>query len=138
MKTADLIVLIAAVITLITALVPFGRWLWRTYLVRNFDGKKAHFNRLIDDAKWFEDRFDRLDTLRKQLVIAKASEMQLDRFKLSGMISKLDRKDAEWASRIENLDVLIDACERKQDECQRNAEQCYEFAGDVERKVLFW
>jgi|SRR5579875_688492 len=137
-KPADTIVLIAAVITLITTLVPLGRWLWRTYGVRNFNAKKAHYEELIEQAKWYEERLVRLDTLRKQLLYAKMYDQQPDRFKLAEMISKLDRHDAEWARKIEDLGTLTQACEQKQDECQRNAEQCREWADDVSRKVLLW
>lgn len=136
--TANALVLLAAAITLITALMPFGKWAWRTYSVRNFDAKKAHYNELIEAAKWLEDRMVRLDTLRKQLIYAKAYDQQPDRFKLAEMISKLDRKDAEWARKIEDPALLAQACEQKQEECQRNAEQCREWAEDVGRKVLFW
>lgn len=134
-NAANTIVLIAAVIALITALVPFLKWAWRTYGVRNFNAKKAHYEELIDQAKWFEDRLIRLDALRKQLLYA---DHQPDRFKLAEMISKLDRKDAEWARKVEDLDALVKACEAKQEECQHNAEQCREWAEDVARKVLFW
>ena len=137
-KPADTIVLIAAVITLITALLPFGKWAWRTYGVRNFNAKKAHHKELIEEAKWYEDRLVQLDTLRKQLLYAAMYEQQLDRFKLAEMISKLDRNDAEWARKIEDATILVKACEHKQEECLRNAEQCRELAEDVARKVLFW
>lgn len=135
---SNIIVLIAAVITLIAALVPLGKWAWRMYGVRNFDAKKAHWNELVEQAKWFEDRLVRLDTFRKQLLYAKMYDQQPDRFKLAEMISKLDRKDAEWARKIEDPSILAQACQQKQEECQRNAEQCREWAEDVGRKVLFW
>ena len=134
MKPSDTIVLIAAVIALITALVPVGKWAWRTYGVRKFDAKKAHYDELIEEAKWLENRLVRLDTLRKQLLYGQPP----DRFKLAEMISKLDRRDAEWARTIEDPAVLAHECERKSEECQRNAEQVREWAGDVARKVLFW
>jgi hypothetical protein len=95
-NATNTIVLIAAVIALITTLFPLAKWLWRTYGVRNFDAKKAHYDELIEQAKWYEDRLVRLDTLRKQLLYAKMYEQPLDRFKLAEMISKLDRNDAEW------------------------------------------
>jgi hypothetical protein len=137
-NAANIIVLIAAVIVLFTALVPLGKWVWRTYGVRNFSAKKAHYEELIEEAKWFEDRLVRLDTLRKQLLYAKMYDQKPDRFKLAEMISRLDRKDAEWARRLEDPAILTQACEQKQEECQRNAEQCREWAEDVARKVLFW
>jgi hypothetical protein len=137
-RPSDTIVLLAAVITLITALVPLWKWVWRTHGVRNFDGKKAHYEELIEQAKWYEDRLVRLDTLRKQLLYAEMYDQQPDRFKLAQMISKLDRKDAEWARTMEDPATLTQACEQKQEECQRNAEQCREWAEDVGRKVLFW
>jgi hypothetical protein len=68
-NTANALVLLAAAITLVTALVPFGKWAWRTYGIRNFDAKKAHYSELVENAKWYEDRLVRLDTLRKQLII---------------------------------------------------------------------
>jgi hypothetical protein len=137
-NAANTIILIAAVIALITALVPLAKWLWKTYGVRNFDAKKAHYGELIEQAKWYEDRLVRLDKLRKQLLYAKMYEPPLDRFKLAELISKLDREDAEWTRQIEDAATLVEACEHKQEECQRNAEQCREWAEDVSRKVLFW
>lgn len=137
-NTANVLVLLAAAITLVTALVPLGKWAWRTYGVRNFDAKKAHYNELIEEAKWYEDRLVRLDTLRKQLLYANMYEQQPDRFRLAEMVSKLDRKDAEWGRKIEDPATLAEACQNKQEECQRNAEQCREWAEDVARKVLFW
>jgi hypothetical protein len=136
--STNIVVLTAAVIALITALVPVWKWIWRTYGVRHFNAKKAHYEELIEDAKCYEDRLLRLDTLRKQLLYAKMYEQRLDRFKLAEMISKLDRKDAEWARQIEDPVILAQACEQKQDECQQNAEQCREWADDVARKVLIW
>jgi len=137
-KEADVIVLIAAGITLITALVPLWKWLWRRHLVRRFDAKKAHYNELVNEAKWLEDRAGKLDTLRKRLIYGKTYEQPPDRFKLSEMISTLDTKDAEWARKVEDIALLTEACQRKQEECLDNAEQCRQFAEDVGRKVLFW
>jgi len=132
------IVLIAASITLVTALLPLWKWAWRTHLVRHFDAKKEHYNELIEQAKWFEDRAVRLDTLRKQLLYGKMYDKVPDRFKLAELVSKLDRDDAVWARKIEDTTLLAEVCERKQEECLNNAEQCREFASDVGRKVLFW
>jgi Tfp pilus assembly protein PilO len=132
------IVLIAACISLGTALVPIGKWLWRTYLVRHFDAKKEHYNELMEETKWYGERAVKLDALRKQLTYGKAYEQLPDRFKLAEMISKLDRKDAEWARKIEDIALLTEACRKKQEECENNAEQCRQFANEVERKVLFW
>ena len=134
MKASDTVVLISALITLITALVPIGKWAWRKYVVRKFDAKKAHYEELVEQAKWFESRFVRLNTLRDQLLCRQPP----DRFKLAEMISKLDRKDATWARTIDDHSILALECERKSEECQRNAEQAREWAGDVARKVLFW
>jgi hypothetical protein len=137
-KETDVIVLIAAGITLLTALLPLWKWLWRTHLVRRFDAKKAHYNELINQAKWLEDRAVKLDALPKQLAYGKMYEQPPDRFKLSEMISRLDSKDAEWARKIEDIALLTEACQRKQEECLSNAEQSRQFAEDVGRKVLFW
>jgi hypothetical protein len=137
-NASNTIVLLAAVIALITALVPLGKWAWRTYGIRNFDAKKAHYEELIERAKWYEDRLIRLDTIRKQLLFAQTWEQPIDRFRLAEMISKLDRKDAEWARKIEDPVLLAHACEQKAEECQRNAGQEREWAEDVARKVLFW
>jgi hypothetical protein len=117
-----MIVLLAALIALITALVPLLKWAWRKHGVRRFDAKKDHYNELIERAKWWEDRLFCLDTLRKQWLYAKMYE-PLDGFKLAELVSKLDRKDAEWARKIDDAAVLAQACEQKQDECQKNAEQ---------------
>ncbi|HEX4321631.1 MAG TPA: hypothetical protein VHZ52_12045 [Acidobacteriaceae bacterium] len=135
---ADVIVLIAASITLVTALQPAWKWLWRTYLVRHFDAKKEHYNELIEQAKWFENRAMRLDTLRKQLLYSNMYEKPPDRFKLAEMISKLDREDAEWARKVNGATLLIEACQVKQEECLNNSEQSRQFADEVARKVLFW
>ena len=130
--------MLAAVIALITALVPLLRWGWRTYGVRRFDAKKAHYNQLIEQAEWFEDRLVRLDTLRKQLLYAKIYDKPPDRFQLAELTSKLDPTDRAWAMKIEDPTVLAQACEREQEQCQRNAEQDREWAEEVGRKVLFW
>jgi hypothetical protein len=137
-QESNVIVLIAACVALVTALVPLWKWVWRTHLVRHFDAKKEHHRELIEQAKWYEDRAVRLDTLRKQLFYGKMYDKAPDRFKLAELVSKLDRKDAEWARKIEDVTVLTQACERKQEECLNNAGQCREFADDVARKVLFW
>ena len=137
-QTANVIVLIAASVTLVTALLPLWKWAWRIHFVRHFDAKKQHYNEIIEQAKWFEDRAVKLDTLRKQLLYGKMCEQLPDRFKRAEMISKLDRDDAEWARKVEDTSLLTDACELKQNECLNNAEQCREFAEEVGRKVLFW
>jgi len=65
-------------------------------------------------------------------------EKALDRFKLAEMISKLDRLDADWARKVEDITLLTEACSRKQEECLSNAAQSREFADEVGRRVLFW
>lgn len=135
---SNVIVLIAAGITLAAALVPAWRWVWTTYLVRHFDAKKQHYNELVEEAKWYEARALKLDVFRKQLIYAKAYQQLPDRFKLAEMISILNRRDAEWVRTVENTELLATACERKQEECLGNASQCRSFADDVARKVLFW
>lgn len=137
-QDANIIVLIAACITLVTALLPFWKWVWRSHLVRHFDAKKQHYKELIERAKWYDDRTVKIDNLRKQLLYMKMYEQPIDHFKLSELCSKLDREDVKWARKIENVNILIDACMNKQDECFNNATQCREFADEVERKVLFW
>jgi hypothetical protein len=137
-QTANIIVLIAASITLATALIPLWKWVWRTHLVRSFDAKKQHYNELLEQAKWYEDRAVKLDTFRKQLIYAKMYDKLLDRFKLAEMISKLDREDANWARKVEDIALLTEACEGKQEECLNNAAQSREFADEVGRRVLFW
>lgn len=126
-QTANIIVLIAAVIALITAFVPLWRWVWRTHLVRHFDAKKAHYDELLEQAKWYEERAVKLDSFHKQLL-----------FGMGQPPDRLDKKDAEWARKIEDVSQLRDACERKQEECMNNAIQAREFANEVGRKVLFW
>lgn len=135
-QTSNLIVMIAAIITLVTALLPLWKWVWRTHLVRRFDAKKDHYNELLQQAKWYEERAVKLDSLRKQLLFG--SQQTPDPFRLAALISKLDRKDAEWARKIEDAAQLADGCERKQEECLKNASQAGEFADEVGRKILFW
>ncbi|MGA2834904.1 MAG: hypothetical protein ABSE55_17725 [Terracidiphilus sp.] len=137
-QKADLIVLIAASVTLITALLPVWKWVWRTHMVRHFDAKREHRKELIEEAKWYEDRAVKLDILRKHLLYGKMYEQPTDRFKLAELISKLDRNDAEWARKVEDINRLTEACEGKQEECLNNAAQCRQFADDVAQKVLFW
>ena len=125
-------------ITLITALVPMFKWVWRTHLVHRFDAKKEHYTELIEQAKWFEDRAVRLNTFRKQLLYGNIYDKVPDRFKLAEMISKLDRKDAEWVRKVEDISLLAEACDQKHDECLENARSLRGYAEDVGRKVLFW
>lgn len=133
-NTTNTVVLIAALITLATALVPFVKWAWRTHGVRTFDGKKAHHNELVEQAKWYEGRLHKLHGLRVHLMNC----LEPDRFRLAEWISQLDSRDAEWARKIEDMKLLITACEQKEEECLRNAEQAREWAEDVARRVLFW
>lgn len=128
--------LIAAVIALVTALVPLWKWVWRTYMVRHFEAKKALYDELREQSKWYEERAVKLDSFRKQLLFGK--DQPPDRFRLAAMISSLDRKDAEWARKFEKSTELIEVCEKKQEECLNNAGQIREFADEVGRKVLFW
>jgi hypothetical protein len=114
--TSDAIVLTAACITLATALVPLWKWIWNTRLVRHFDAKKTQHKELISQAKWYEERALRLDTLHKGLIYANHQTRIPDRFQLSEMISKLDPQDAEWARRIEDARALLAACQGKRDE----------------------
>jgi hypothetical protein len=137
-EKANVVVLCAASITLVTALVPICKWLWNTYLVRKFDAKKDHYNELIEQAKWCESRAIKLDVFRKQLQYGNASDELPDKFRLSEMISKLDRRDAEWVRTVERKPLLVEAYEAKQLECMDNAEQYRQFADEVARKVLFW
>ena len=137
-RVANEIVLIAASITLLTALIPLWKWVWRTHLVRHFDAKKEHYNELIKEARWYEERALKLDTFRKQLLYGKMYDRPPDRLKLAELISKLERQDAEWVRKVEDITLLTDACERKQEECINNAAQCRQFADEVGRKVLFW
>jgi hypothetical protein len=135
---SNIVVLLAAVITLITALVPLWKWVWRNHLVHHFDAKKEQYNELVEQAKWYEERAVKLEVLRGQLLYEKMNSREPDRFKLSEMISKLDRKDAEWARKVEGIPLLTEACNEKKNECLDNARSCRGFADDVERKVLFW
>src|ERR1700724_2396546 len=83
--------------TSVTALLPAWQWVWRTHLVRHFDAKKKHYDELIEQAKGYEDRAMKLDDLRKQLLYGAIYDRSPDRFRLSELVSKLDRQDAEWA-----------------------------------------
>ena len=106
--------------------------------MRRFDAQKEHYKELIETAKWYENRAVKLGTLHKQLSYATKYDQEPDRFKLTEMISKLDSKDAEWARKVEDIPLLTEDCDRKQNECLDNARQCREFADEVGRKVLFW
>jgi len=123
----------AAVGSVVTAvLTPLAKRIWQAYRYRHYDPKEAHYKELLEQAKWFEDRATRLAAFRIQLV----HNPTPDRFKLSELISKLDRKDAEWARQVD-VEFLPKAVEDKQAECLDNAAECGHFADDVMRKI-FW
>jgi len=131
----------AALVSLLTAgvvaMTPLVKAFWRSYRIRHFDPKKEHHRELIEQAKWYELRSQKLEILRNQLPLH-AGDQPLDRFRLAELISKLDRADSEWARRAESAVRLAEACLLKEQECARNAENCYEAAERLLKSVIFW
>lgn len=123
----------AAVGSVVTAVfTPIGKLAWEAFRRRRFDPKRAHYNELVEESKWYETRAVKLATFRQQLQLSPPA----DRFRLSEMISKLDARDAEWVRRAD-LSELVDATADKERECLDNASECAQYANDVQRKI-FW
>src|SRR5271168_3035479 len=73
----------AAVGSVVTAVfTPLGKLTWEAFCRRRFDPKRAHYNELVEQSKWFETRAAKLATFRQQLQLYPPA----DRFRLSEMI----------------------------------------------------
>jgi hypothetical protein len=118
-NTSNVIVLVAACVTLATALVPCLKWLWRTSGIRKFDQKKHIYNEIVQQSKWYESRAQKLHILQSKLQV----NPDPHKFRRAEWISQLDGRDAEWARTIEDSSLLTQACARKEEECLMNAEQ---------------
>ncbi|HUX44336.1 MAG TPA: hypothetical protein VMV57_06260 [Terracidiphilus sp.] len=124
----------AAVGSVVTVVfTPLAKRVWRAYRVRRFDPKDAHYKELQEEAKWFEGRAAKLAAFRMNIALNQSTS---DRFRLAELISKLDRKDAEWVRQTE-VALLSEATEKKQVECQDNAAECARLADEVTRRI-FW
>jgi uncharacterized protein YjiS (DUF1127 family) len=120
-----------SVVTVVFA--PLAKRVWRAYRRWRFDPKEAHYKELIEEGKWFDSRAAKLAVFRQQLVLNPPT----DRYRLAELISKLDKRDAEWVRKVDDVSVLLDATTKKQEECLNDAQECAELADELEKKI-FW
>ena len=90
---------VAAVTLFIRECVP---QLVRAYHKRYTEPKKADRQVFLDQASWFSERADKLAAFHFQL----GREPIPDKFKLAGLVSKLDPQDREWAMKQTDIKLL--------------------------------
>lgn len=111
--------------------------LWRAYQKRWIDPHKAHRQIFLDQAEWYEDRAAKLAVFRVQI----SQEPVPDKFRLAGLVSKLDQKDSEWAMKHTDktdIDLLRKWAADKGAECHDNAAECAGSADEIEYKIFQW
>jgi hypothetical protein len=105
----------------------------RAYHKRYTDPQKAHRQVFLDQASWFSERADKLAAFHFQL----GREPISDKFKLAGLVSKLDPKDREWAMKHADIELLRECAVEKAAECRGNAGECGRSADEVAYR-MFW
>ena len=123
--------LIVCTLLLMDKLYGYGR---KIHGQRFIDPKLAHQTFLLNQAKWFDERATKLAAFRWQL-----SNMENpDKFKVSYLASKLDRKDQDYAMKHESEpETLLKWAEEKGKECRDNAGEASRMADEVGYKVIF-
>lgn len=116
---------VGAVVTLaITKGLP---WLWCAYEKRYIDPKRAHQEVFLEQANWFEERATKLAVFRFELTHGS----EPNKFKLAQLVSKLDRKDTEWAMKETDITLLSRYAVEKAAECHDNAGECARHADEI-------
>ena len=59
-----------------------------------------------------------------------------DKFKLAYLVSKLDRKDKEWAMKEADIGLLIDYAAHKGAECHENSGECARHADEINYRTF--
>lgn len=103
-----------------------------TYRHSHFiEPKLRHQQMLLEQAKWFEERAQKLAVFRVQL-----RNTNPDKFKLAELVSKLDKHDWQFAMKETDLNVLVKWAEQKSQELQEGADETYRLAEEVGYKIL--
>jgi hypothetical protein len=123
---------VSAVITLaITKGLP---WLSLAYEKRCIDPKRAHQEVFLEQANWFEERASTLAVFRYELTHGS----EPDKFKLAQLVSKLDRKDREWAMKETDIALLSRCAAEKAAECHNNAAECGRHAEEINYRTFIF
>jgi hypothetical protein len=123
---------VSAVVTLaITKGLP---WLSRAYEKRYVDPKRAHQEVFLEQANWFEERASKLAAFRFEL----AHGPEPNKFKLAELVSKLDRKDREWAMKETDITLLGRYAAEKAAECHDTAGECARHADEINYRTFIF
>jgi hypothetical protein len=93
--------------------------LWRAYQARYIDPKEAHRQIFLDRANWYKDRASKLAVFHFQL----GQEPPPDKFKLAGLVAKLDPHDSREAMKYPDVETLRRYAAEKGAECHQNASE---------------
>lgn len=104
----------------------------RAYQRRCIDPKRAHQEVFLEQTAWFEERASKLAVFRFELTNGPAP----DKFKLAQLVSKLDRKDREWAKKETDITLLGRYAAEKAAECHDNAGECARHADEINYRTF--
>ena len=123
---------VAAVVTLVIR-EGFPK-LWRPYQARYIDPRKAHQRIFLDQVNWYEDRAAKLAVFHFQLV----QEPPPDKFKLAGLVAKLDPHDSREAMKYTDVEMLRRYAAEKGAECHQSASDAARNAEEINyRSFIF-
>lgn len=123
---------VSAVVTLaITKGLP---WLSRAYEKRYVDPKRAHQEVFLEQANWLGERASKLAAFRFELTHGP----EPNKFKLAELVSKLDRKDTEWAMKETDITLLGRYAAEKAAECHDNAGECARHADEINYRTFIF
>jgi hypothetical protein len=104
----------------------------RAYEKRYIDPKRAHQEVFLEQANWFEERASKLAVFRFELT----NGPEPNKFKLAQLVSKLDRKDREWAMKVTDITLLGKYATEKAAECHDNAGECARHADEINYRTF--
>jgi hypothetical protein len=108
--------------------------LWQTFDRRHIDPKRQQQNFFIEQGSWHTNRAELLAGFRFELLNGGGA----DKFKLGLLISKLDRKDSEWAMKETDIDLLARLAAQKAAECHNNAAECARHADEINSRAFIF
>lgn len=114
-------------------LTDVGSRLWRAYQQRQIAPQKAHQELLEKLAHWYDERAEKLVVLVFQL----GQGPKPNEYNRTGLVSKLDQHDQNWAMKLTDIEVLRNAAAEKAAECRENARDCRRWAEEVAHKI-YW
>lgn len=106
----------------------------RAYQKRYVNPKTAHRQMLLEQVGWLEERASKLAVFSFELT----HNPPPDKFKLTLWMSKLDRRDREWAMKETDVEILRRCAEEKTAECRDNAAESSRLAEEVSNRAFLF